>query len=97
MLVNVGGVAARIAMGMGFQKGDDILETLKDGSIFTEILHEHWRHQLLNYEIVSFWGSTDNVSILCPVLLWRSVRPRSCMSKPTSLYLLVYQSLSTCS
>lgn len=60
----MGGIAAVIATGMGFQKGDDILETLKDGSIFTEILQEHWRHQLENYNIVSFWGSLDNVSVL---------------------------------
>lgn len=64
MLVNVGGVAAKIAAGMGFQKGDNILKTLEDGSIFTDILQEHWRHQLLKYDIISFWGSMDKVSML---------------------------------
>jgi hypothetical protein len=64
VLVNIGGIAAKIATGLGFQKGDDVLETLKEGSIFTDILQEHWRHQLLSYNIVSFWGSIDNVSIV---------------------------------
>lgn len=62
--MNIGGIAAKVATGMGFQKGDDVLETLKDGSIFTDILQEHWRHQLLKYDIISFWGSMDNVSML---------------------------------
>ena len=62
MLVNLGGVAAKIASAMGFQKGDDVLETLKKGSIFADIMQEHWRHQLLKYDIISFWGALDSVS-----------------------------------
>jgi hypothetical protein len=54
---------AKIAMAAGFQKGDNVLETLKDGSIFSDIMQEHWRHQLLKYDIISFWGVLDNVSI----------------------------------
>lgn len=61
-LVNLGAVAAKIATSAGFQKGDDVLETLKKGSLFSDILQEHFRHQLENYNIVSFWGSEDNVS-----------------------------------
>ncbi|PVH70814.1 hypothetical protein DL98DRAFT_521398, partial [Cadophora sp. DSE1049] len=59
MLVSLGGVVAKIAMAVGFQKGDDVLETLKNGSIFSEIMKEHWRHQLLKYDIISFWGALD--------------------------------------
>jgi hypothetical protein len=33
--VGLGSVAAKIATTLGFQKGDDVLETLKDGSIFS--------------------------------------------------------------
>jgi len=61
-LVKIGGVAAEIAIKLDFQKGDDVLETLKEGSIFTDIMHEHWKHQLFKYDIVSFWGAFDNVS-----------------------------------
>jgi hypothetical protein len=63
MLVSLGSVAAKIATAMGFQKGDDVLETLKNGSIFSDIMKEHWRHQLLKYDIVSFWGALDSVSL----------------------------------
>ncbi|KAK1636654.1 hypothetical protein BDP81DRAFT_449649 [Colletotrichum phormii] len=60
-LVSLGSLAAKIATATGFQKGDDVLETLKQGSIFSDIMNEHWRHQLLQYDIVSFWGGFDNV------------------------------------
>jgi hypothetical protein len=33
-----------------------------DGSIFSETLQEHWRHRLLEYDIISFWGAVDKVS-----------------------------------
>jgi hypothetical protein len=62
MLVSLGGVVAKIATAVGFQKGDNVLETLKNGSIFSEIMQEHWRHQLLKYNIISFWGALDKVS-----------------------------------
>ncbi|KAH7317217.1 hypothetical protein BKA65DRAFT_111198 [Rhexocercosporidium sp. MPI-PUGE-AT-0058] len=61
MLVSLGGVVARIATAVGLQKGDDVLETLKNGSIFSEIMQEHWRQQLLKYDIISFWGALDNI------------------------------------
>src|SRR5207248_897387 len=61
-LVSLGGIAAKIATTAGFQKGDDVLETLKAGSIFSDIMQEHWRHQLLKYNIISFWGALDSVS-----------------------------------
>jgi hypothetical protein len=60
-LVNIGKIAAKIALELGFQKGDNILETLKSGSMFSDLMHEHWRHRLLEYPIVSFWGALDTV------------------------------------
>ena len=62
-LVKIGDIVAKIATNLGFKKGDNILETLKDESIFTDIMHEHWRHQLLAYDIRSFWGTQDKVRI----------------------------------
>ena len=64
-LVSLGGVAAKVALTLGFQKGDDVLEALKTGSIFSDFMQEHWRHQLERYSIVSFWGSLDNVCSEC--------------------------------
>ena len=62
-LVNLGTLASKIATTAGFQKGDDIMEVLKSGSMFSDIMQEHWRHQLLEYDIVSFWGALDNVRL----------------------------------
>ncbi|KAJ5170847.1 uncharacterized protein N7500_003630 [Penicillium coprophilum] len=61
MLVSLGRVLANIARKSGFQKGDDVLKTLEEGSTFSDIMDEHWRHQLLHYSIISFWGTRDNV------------------------------------
>jgi hypothetical protein len=38
MLVSLGGLAAKIAIGLGFKKGDDVLETLKDGGMFSDFM-----------------------------------------------------------
>ena len=81
MLVNLGGVVSKIAIALGFQKGDDVLETLKNGSIFSDIMREHWRHQLLEYDIISFWGALDNVKFesvmeLCVLIVGLQVVPR---------------------
>jgi hypothetical protein len=59
--VKLGTLASRIATTAGFQQGDDIMEVLKSGSMFSNIMQEHWRHRLLEYDIVSFWGALDNV------------------------------------
>ena len=68
LLVSIGGVVAKIAVHLGFQKGDDLVETLNDGSIFSDIMQEQWKHRLLEYDIVSFWGTLDDVStIRCSV------------------------------
>ena len=61
-LVSLAGVATKIATAAGFQKGDNVLETLDKGSIFSDIMRESFRHQLLKYDIISFWGALDNVS-----------------------------------
>lgn len=57
-------------MQLGFKKGSkgsNMIEMLENGSIFTEILKENWRDQLLKYDIISFWGSRDTVSAMRPV------------------------------
>ncbi|KAI0448300.1 hypothetical protein F5B21DRAFT_155524 [Xylaria acuta] len=60
-LVSIGSVAAKIATGLGFQKGDNILETLDNGSLFADLMHEHWKQRLLDFDIVSFWGTLDQI------------------------------------
>lgn len=46
------------------QPPSDIIETLKSGSLFSDILEEHWRQQLLSYKIVSFWEGIGDVRAL---------------------------------
>ena len=61
-LVALGSVAARIAQSIHFQASSDIVETLKKGSLFTDVLAEHWRQQLESYDIISFWEGIADVS-----------------------------------
>ncbi|KAB5557932.1 hypothetical protein GE09DRAFT_93575 [Coniochaeta sp. 2T2.1] len=60
-LVRLGKMASKIAMTAGFQKGDHLIDVLENGSMFADIMQEHWRHQLLEYDIVTFWGAFDNI------------------------------------
>ncbi|CAG9990746.1 unnamed protein product [Clonostachys byssicola] len=60
-LVGLGSIATKIARTAGLQQGDDVLETLKSGTIFSDVIHEHWRHQMVEYNIISFWGALDTV------------------------------------
>jgi len=59
-LLSLGSMAAKIAVAAGIQQGDDILETLKRGSIF-DIMQEQFRQQLMKYDIISFWGAWDDM------------------------------------
>jgi hypothetical protein len=61
-LVALGAAAARVASKLHVQPSNDIIEVLKSGSMFSDILGEHWRQQLLNYNIVSFWEGVGDVS-----------------------------------
>jgi hypothetical protein len=56
-----GKAAAGVALWLGFQKGDNIIEVLDDGSMFTDIHKNHFRQQFENYRMVSFWGDKDTV------------------------------------
>jgi hypothetical protein len=62
-LASLGGVMAKIAAAMGFQEGDDLLERLKTGRIFSDVTQERWKYHLLRYHIRSFWGTLDNVKL----------------------------------
>ncbi|KAI1767803.1 TPR-like protein [Hypoxylon sp. FL1150] len=61
MLVTLGGLAAKMARSLGFQKGENLVKVLESGNMFSDIMSEHFRHQLLAYDIVSFWGASDNI------------------------------------
>ena len=60
-MVRAGKTATNVALWLGFQKGDNIIETLDKGSMFTDILKNNFRQQFKNYQMVSFWGDKDTV------------------------------------
>ncbi|KAK2850704.1 hypothetical protein FQN49_005404 [Arthroderma sp. PD_2] len=61
LLVTLGSVAENIASYLGFQKGGDLMQTLSSGSLFSDIMEEQFRHRQMDYNIVSFWGTLDNI------------------------------------
>jgi hypothetical protein len=67
-LVALGSAAARVAVKLHVQSSSDIIETLKIGSLFSDILQEHWRQQLLSYQIISFWEGIGDVCKAAPSL-----------------------------
>ena len=60
-LVALGSLTARIATHLGFRERSDVVSALKDGSTFSDILQESFRHQLESYQIVSFYEKIGNV------------------------------------
>jgi hypothetical protein len=63
----LGETAAVIAKDFGYETGDDLVDSLQTGSIFPEL--ESWKHQVLQYDIVTFWGTSDTVGYLNPISL----------------------------
>ena len=61
-LVKIGATAVRIANSLGFRSSSAIVEALQNGSLFSDMLKEAWRHQLESYQIVSFWEGIGEVS-----------------------------------
>jgi hypothetical protein len=66
-LVALGAFASNIATFLGWKKGDNIIQTLKSGSLFTALLQDHWRHRLDQFNVVSFRGAEDDVRTLAPI------------------------------
>ncbi len=60
-LVGLGSAAAKVATALHIQPRNHIVETLKSGSLFSDLHREHWRQQLESYKIVSFWEGIGNV------------------------------------
>ena len=52
---------AKIVKSVKRNKSNDLLETVENGSLFSDILKENWRHQLENYQIVSCYETIDPV------------------------------------
>jgi hypothetical protein len=53
--------AASIAKFLGFHPSDAVIQVLTPGSLFGDFLRESFRHQLENYQILSFWEQKSTV------------------------------------
>ncbi|KAG5779283.1 hypothetical protein H9Q73_007071 [Fusarium xylarioides] len=53
----LGEVSTAIARELGHEPRGDLVVSLQNGSAFSEL--ESWKHQALEYDTVSFWGSSD--------------------------------------
>ena len=57
---------ARVVQSTLGKPSNDTLEALKRGSLFSDALQLHWRHQTLCYEIVTFYeGIGDVINLYC--------------------------------
>ncbi|KAJ0119942.1 hypothetical protein J7T55_000792 [Diaporthe amygdali] len=59
--VKLGFTAASIAQSLGLEPNESIVQALRPGSLFSDFLKEAFRHQLENYNIVSFWEKEGTI------------------------------------
>jgi len=55
-------ICTSIARSISGNLGNDVMEALKKGSLFSDILQLRFKHQLEDYKITSFCGGIGNVS-----------------------------------
>jgi hypothetical protein len=77
--VRFGKICAAIAQALPGNPSNDIMQALEKGTLFSDHLHEHFRQQLEQYQIVSFYEGIGNVRT-CPLL-------DRCLAKEVSLCL----------
>ena len=63
-LEKLASAAAQIATALRMQPKNDIPEAIRNGSLYTDILKEHWRQRLLDFDLISFWEGDEKVSLL---------------------------------
>lgn len=57
----MGKIASRIVTSVTTNPSNDLMEAVKHGSLYSDILGDSFRHQLLRYKIVSFYEGVGNV------------------------------------
>lgn len=67
-LVKMGKVASCIVTSLSINPPNDIMEAVKHGSLYSDILQESFRQQLLNYKIVPFYEGIGDVRICNPLV-----------------------------
>ena len=58
-LLTMGKTSIAIVRGIFRDPPNDMIEALKHGSLFADVLQANWRHQLNLYKIVSFYEKED--------------------------------------
>jgi hypothetical protein len=64
--VRFGKICAAIAQALPGNPSNDIMQALEKGTLFSDHLHEHFRQQLEQYQIVSFYEGIGNVGLPPP-------------------------------
>lgn len=60
-LFTFGKACARILTALSTDPSNDILQAVQQGSLFSDVLQENWRHELTSYKIVSFYERIGNI------------------------------------
>ncbi|KAG5793660.1 hypothetical protein H9Q69_007310 [Fusarium xylarioides] len=59
VIQKLGEIGTAIAIELGYETRGDLVVSLQTSSAFSEL--ESWKHQALEYDTVSFWGSSDTM------------------------------------
>jgi hypothetical protein len=61
LMTKFGKACVAIAQSMPWNVSNDIMEALKKGSLFSDVLEDDWKHQLGKYHFVSFYEGIGSV------------------------------------
>jgi hypothetical protein len=59
--VLLGNLCAKIARKVCGNASNDLIEAVESGSLFSDTLTEHFRHQLENYQVISCYETLGQV------------------------------------
>lgn len=60
-LVMVGRAAARIVNFLAYAPENDIMQAVRKGSLYADMLEESWKHQLHDFSITTFYEGKGDV------------------------------------
>ena len=69
--ITFGKAAVRIAQSLPGRTSNDIMEALRQGSLFSHTLQNQWRHQLDHYQILTFYEGIGDVKAFMTAVFFR--------------------------
>lgn len=75
-LVGFGQIFARIVRIVTMSPSNDRLDAVRSGTVFSDILREHWKEQMTNYRVYSYHEGEGQVSWSDNILLYLDAIPR---------------------